>query len=175
MSPKERGYQRLVIGRDFHTSMRSSWKFWGTTVLPHLVSTSRTKWILGSFGVTFVTGLPHSVAMDDIYNGMLIPKGSMICVNLWCVCGIVMLRNDQLWHIPRLIFHDPEIFVDPHAFRPARFLGDEGTRCRDVLNLVWGLGRRYIDCELLLILLSNGRCLPLDRALVDNLRKQHCS
>lgn len=42
----------------------------------------------GFIGVAFVTGLPHSVAMDDIYNGMLIPKGSMICVNLWCVCGL---------------------------------------------------------------------------------------
>ncbi|KAG6867476.1 hypothetical protein C0993_002299 [Termitomyces sp. T159_Od127] len=28
-------------------------------------------------------GLPHSVAKDDIYDGMLIPKGSMICANLW--------------------------------------------------------------------------------------------
>ena len=36
-------------------------------------------------GVALVTGLPHSVAKDDIYNGMLIPEGSMICANLWCV------------------------------------------------------------------------------------------
>ncbi|KAF5348321.1 hypothetical protein D9756_010457 [Leucocoprinus leucothites] len=69
-------------------------------------------------------GLPHSVAKDDIYNGMLIPEGSMICANLW------------------LIFRDPEIFSDPDTFKPERFLGDEGARCREVLNIAWGLGRR---------------------------------
>ncbi|KAF8191276.1 cytochrome P450 [Pholiota molesta] len=69
-------------------------------------------------------GLPHGVAKDDIYNGMLIPKGSMVCANLW------------------LIFHDPEIFADPDTFKPERFLGDEGARCREVLNIAWGSGRR---------------------------------
>ncbi|KAG6808075.1 hypothetical protein H0H92_005459 [Tricholoma furcatifolium] len=69
-------------------------------------------------------GLPHGVAKDDIYNGMLIPEGAMICANVW------------------LIFHDPEIFVDPDTFKPERFLGDEGTRCREVMNIVWGFGRR---------------------------------
>lgn len=35
--------------------------------------------------VALASGLPHGVAKDDIYNGMLIPKGSMICANVWCV------------------------------------------------------------------------------------------
>ncbi|KAG6918232.1 hypothetical protein DXG01_015825 [Tephrocybe rancida] len=69
-------------------------------------------------------GLPHGVAKDDIYEGMLIPEGSMVCANLW------------------LIFRDPEVFVDPETFNPDRFLGDEGARCREVLNIAWGLGRR---------------------------------
>ncbi|KXN80650.1 O-methylsterigmatocystin oxidoreductase [Leucoagaricus sp. SymC.cos] len=69
-------------------------------------------------------GLPHGVAIDDIYNGMLIPEGSMICANLW------------------LIFRDPKIFTNPDTFNPERFLGDEGAQCREVLNLAWGFGRR---------------------------------
>jgi hypothetical protein len=36
---------------------------------------------------TRTAGLPHSVVQDDIYDGMLIPQGSMVCANLWCVYG----------------------------------------------------------------------------------------
>ncbi|KJA23191.1 hypothetical protein HYPSUDRAFT_39974 [Hypholoma sublateritium FD-334 SS-4] len=69
-------------------------------------------------------GLPHGTAKDDVYNGVLIPKGSMVCANVW------------------IIFHDPEIFPDPYTFNPDRFLGDEGARPREVLNIAWGFGRR---------------------------------
>ncbi|KAF9457241.1 cytochrome P450 [Collybia nuda] len=69
-------------------------------------------------------GLPHAVLKDDVYNGMFIPGGSMIVANLW------------------IIFRDPEIFVDPDVFNPDRFLGEKGARCREVLNITWGFGRR---------------------------------
>ncbi|KAH9475818.1 Cytochrome P450 monooxygenase 208 [Psilocybe cubensis] len=69
-------------------------------------------------------GLPHGVAKDDIYDGILIPKGSMICANVW------------------LIYHDPEIFPDPYSFKPERFMGENGARGREVMNMTWGFGRR---------------------------------
>ena len=47
------------------------------------MSTSRKHPSIVLIRVTMVAGLPHAVAKDDIYNGMLIPKGSMICANLW--------------------------------------------------------------------------------------------
>jgi hypothetical protein len=30
-------------------------------------------------------GIPHAVSQDDYYNGMFIPKESIVLVNLWCV------------------------------------------------------------------------------------------
>ena len=55
-------------------------------MLPHSVSITYIN--IAPINVASVTGMPHSVAKDDIYHGMLIPKGSMICVNLWCVSGL---------------------------------------------------------------------------------------
>ena len=76
----------------------------------------------------------------------------------------------------RLIFRDSEIFPDPYAFKPERFLGDEGARPREILNMVWGLGRRYIDRELLLnYIFSNCYCLTLEPAPVDNSRRRRYS
>lgn len=40
-------------------------------------------------------GLPHGVAQDDIYNGMLIPKGSMVCANLWCVSSLTVGQHRE--------------------------------------------------------------------------------
>ncbi|KIJ25894.1 hypothetical protein M422DRAFT_192869 [Sphaerobolus stellatus SS14] len=70
-------------------------------------------------------GIPHQVVKDDMYGEIFLPGGAMIVANMW------------------YIFRDPEVFVDPHAFKPERFLDDKkGQRCREVLNIVWGYGRR---------------------------------
>ncbi|KAI0260736.1 cytochrome P450 [Gloeopeniophorella convolvens] len=79
------------------------------------------------WGVPVPLGLPHRLMQDDIYQGRLIPKGSLIFANIWA-----MLR-------------DPEVFPDPERFDPERYLEkvDEDTaRQRDPRAFVFGFGRR---------------------------------
>lgn len=54
--------------------------------------------ILGAF--------PHSAVADDIYNGMRIPAGSIIMINIWS------------------IHRDPARYPNPSVFDPERFIGD---------------------------------------------------
>ncbi|KAG5723816.1 O-methylsterigmatocystin oxidoreductase [Termitomyces sp. T112] len=68
-------------------------------------------------------GIPHSVSQDDYYNGMLIPKDSIVLVNLW------------------LIAHDPEIYPDPFKFDPGRFYCTTKPQL-DPQTFVYGFGRR---------------------------------
>ncbi|RPD67493.1 cytochrome P450 [Lentinus tigrinus ALCF2SS1-7] len=75
--------------------------------------------------------VPRRVTEDDWYEGYLIPKGTMVIPNVWGMN------------------HDPEIFPDPEAFRPERFLDDE-TGTMDVAppdthgmgHVTFGFGRR---------------------------------
>ncbi|KAH6904124.1 cytochrome P450 98A3 [Coprinopsis sp. MPI-PUGE-AT-0042] len=50
--------------------------------------------------------VPHAVAEDDEFNGYFLPKGTVVFPNTWG------------------IFHDPELFPEPHLFKPERFLKD---------------------------------------------------
>ncbi|KAK7015662.1 cytochrome P450 [Favolaschia claudopus] len=50
-------------------------------------------------------GVPHRAMEDDIYNGYLIPKGSLVIANVW------------------KFLHDPKEYKDPFEFNPDRFLG----------------------------------------------------
>lgn len=70
--------------------------------------------------------IPHSTTRDTTLNGFYIPKGTCVFVNQWQVN------------------HDPELWGDPGAFRPERFLGSEGRvdRARAEQVLLFGLGRR---------------------------------
>ena len=40
-----------------------------------------------------LTGIPHSTMQDDIYNGMFIPKGTMVFANAWCVSSEAVARH----------------------------------------------------------------------------------
>ncbi|KAJ5673715.1 hypothetical protein N7507_002842 [Penicillium longicatenatum] len=72
------------------------------------------------------TNIPHVSTQDDTCEGYLIPKGSSIVANIW---GFT---------------HDANIYSDPMAFRPERFLtGSAGQPPeRDPHMLVFGFGRR---------------------------------
>ncbi|KAJ6579508.1 cytochrome P450 [Mycena vulgaris] len=65
-------------------------------------------------------GTPHRLTADDVYNGFLLPKDSIIIGNAFA------------------IMHDETLFRDPDAFMPDRYL-DPSTKSLDV---IFGFGSR---------------------------------
>jgi len=75
------------------------------------------------------TGVPHRVVQDNIHNGYLIPKGTLVIPNIW---GMT---------------HDPKVYANPSAFKPERFLGPSPER--DPADAYFGFGRRICPGRLL--------------------------
>ncbi|THU79819.1 cytochrome P450 [Dendrothele bispora CBS 962.96] len=70
-------------------------------------------------------GVPHRSTADDVYNGMSIPKGSIIFSNI---------RGMSL---------DERIYSDPDSFNPMRFMPKEkGGKEEPYFVAQWGFGRR---------------------------------
>ncbi|EIW73889.1 cytochrome P450 [Coniophora puteana RWD-64-598 SS2] len=69
-------------------------------------------------------GFPHVSTEEDVYNGYLIPKGSIIIANIWGMS------------------RDPRRYPDPEAFRPERFLTKDGALNGDDVRFTFGWGRR---------------------------------
>lgn len=67
-------------------------------------------------------GLPHKSDEEIIYKDYRIPEGSYLLSGIWS------------------ILHDPDIYVDPHKFDPARFL--EPRRESNPMLVAFGAGRR---------------------------------
>ena len=66
-----------------------------------------------------------------------------------------MRRND------RAILHDPELYPDPEAFKPERFLNEDDTfRDDPTISLAFGAGRRicpgrhFVEAELFVLTAS---------------------
>ncbi|CCM04535.1 uncharacterized protein FIBRA_06716 [Fibroporia radiculosa] len=78
-------------------------------------------------------GVPHRVVEDDEYNGLHIPKGSMVVSNIW---GMT---------------RDPEMYPDPERFWPERFegMGETESMLKDPRRVVFGFGRRICPGRLL--------------------------
>ncbi|KAH8994600.1 cytochrome P450 [Lactarius akahatsu] len=86
---------------------------------------------------------PHSPTDDDFYRGYFIPKGAVVMANTWAV------------------LHDPELYPDPEAFNPDRFLNEDGTfRDDPMISLAFGAGRRicparhFVDVTLFIVTAS---------------------
>ncbi|PPR04944.1 hypothetical protein CVT26_012772 [Gymnopilus dilepis] len=103
--------------------------------------------------------LPHRLMEDDMYNGMFIPKGTLIFGNIW-----TMLRDETL-------------FPDPEAFRPERFMEEvspEMERKRNPQNYVFGFGRRecpglhLVDSSIWLLMVSMLSTLNISKAVDEH-------
>ncbi|KAH9851148.1 cytochrome P450 [Lenzites betulinus] len=81
------------------------------------------------------TGIPHLLNEDDTYNGLHIPRGSIVMGNIW---GIT---------------HDPAKYPEPSAFKPERFIrAEDGAfdcSTNDPSRYVFGFGRRVCPGRLL--------------------------
>ncbi|KAF7375471.1 putative monooxygenase [Mycena sanguinolenta] len=68
-------------------------------------------------------GIAHGLSQDDIYDGMHLPKGSLVVPNVW--------------HM----LHDPEVFPNPMEFDPDRYQGLD-SEMKKVTDISFGFGRR---------------------------------
>ncbi|KAF4616644.1 hypothetical protein D9613_008324 [Agrocybe pediades] len=71
------------------------------------------------------TAVPHLLMEDDEYKGYRIPKGSIVIPNVWAM------------------LHNEDVYPDPFAFNPERFLNEDGTlnnSARDPGHACWGFG-----------------------------------
>jgi cytochrome P450 len=79
-------------------------------------------------------GIPHKSIRDDVYNGMFIPKGTILFAN------------------SRAMTRDERLYRDPNAFDPERYTPiDEGGRGEPYPLGQFGFGRRsVVSCEVIL-------------------------
>ncbi|KAJ7763385.1 putative monooxygenase [Mycena metata] len=68
-------------------------------------------------------GVAHALTEDDIYEGMYLPKGSLMIPNVW------------------YMLHDPEVYPNPHEFNPDRY-GLDDAEMNKVTDIMFGFGRR---------------------------------
>ncbi|KAJ7649235.1 cytochrome P450 [Mycena rosella] len=82
------------------------------------------------WGVPVPLSLPHRLMEDDVYQGMFMPKGSLIFGNVWYVSAIM---------------RDETLFPDASVFLPERYMENVEpalAKKRDPRRYVFGFGRR---------------------------------
>ncbi|KAF8974973.1 cytochrome P450 [Cyathus striatus] len=71
------------------------------------------------------TGIPHRATKDDIYEGYLIPRNSIVI--------------PHMWHIT----HDPVTYHNPSQFLPSRFISEHSKPPElDPATFMYGFGKR---------------------------------
>ncbi|KAI4875130.1 hypothetical protein NFI96_000857 [Prochilodus magdalenae] len=70
--------------------------------------------------------IPHSTTSDVVFEGIHIPKDTVVFINQWSVN------------------HDPHKWQDPHVFNPSRFLCENGEVDKDLTNsvMIFSVGKR---------------------------------
>ncbi|KAG1750423.1 cytochrome P450 [Suillus paluster] len=69
-------------------------------------------------------GLAHRANKDVIWENYCIPAGTTVIGNHWAIS------------------RDPEVYPEPHAFKPQRWIDDQGRLRDDLKFFVYGFGRR---------------------------------
>ncbi|KAF7343781.1 Cytochrome P450 [Mycena sanguinolenta] len=74
----------------------------------------------------FGDAVPHFLTAEDEYKGYRIPANSIVIKNIWA------------------ILHDETVYPDPYAFKPKRFLREDGSLNPAVPDpeVAFGYGRR---------------------------------
>jgi cytochrome P450 len=64
--------------------------------------------------------------------------------NAWYVDGWTTFPHPRSFlRLPRAVLHNPDLYPDPEAFKPERFLNEDGTfRDDPTISLAFGIGRR---------------------------------
>lgn len=69
-------------------------------------------------------GFPHRTTKDVIWENYCIPAGTTVLGNHWAIS------------------RDAEVYPDPDAFKPQRWINDQGRLRDDLTYFVYGFGRR---------------------------------
>ncbi|KAG6826632.1 hypothetical protein H0H87_006846, partial [Tephrocybe sp. NHM501043] len=102
------------------------------------------------------SGVPHRSLDDDVYDGMFIPKGSIIIANI----------RGMTW--------DEELYNNPRAFDPSRYLPAPHGKGEPLPAATWGFGRRicpgrhFADATLWIAIATILSTLNISKAVADD-------
>ncbi|KAG1723925.1 cytochrome P450 [Suillus paluster] len=74
-------------------------------------------------------GTPHRTTKDVIWGNYCIPAGTTVTGNHWAIS------------------RDPEVYPEPEAFKPQRWINDQGCLRDDLEFFVFGFGRRICPAQ----------------------------
>ncbi|KAH9973629.1 cytochrome P450 [Russula compacta] len=88
-------------------------------------------------------GIAHATTEDDVYGRYFIPKGTTVLPNTWA------------------ILHDPDVYPDPEAFKPERFLTEGGKLKEDPICP----GRHLVDSIVWVVVASVLAAFKVDKKI----------